>query len=74
VQGARPRHPGDKVPSGRRAFFGFSREAFGTVRVRTDGRRLFVYTDSGLRGMKEAYVYELDDRTGEALPQKLIRP
>jgi beta-lactamase superfamily II metal-dependent hydrolase len=42
-------------------FFGFSRAAFGIVKTRTDGRRLFVYTDSGNVEMKEAYAYALDD-------------
>lgn len=41
-------------------FFAFSRTAFGIVKTRTDGRRLFVYTDSGNVEMKEAYAYELD--------------
>lgn len=41
-------------------FFGFSRAAFGIVKTRTDGRRLFVYTDSGNVEMKEAYAYALD--------------
>jgi beta-lactamase superfamily II metal-dependent hydrolase len=41
-------------------FFGFSRTAFGIVKTRTDGSRLFVYTDSGNVKLKEAYAYELD--------------
>ncbi len=39
-------------------FFGFRRSAFGCVRVRTDGRRLLVFTDSGRRDMKEAYAFD----------------
>ncbi|MCI0345551.1 MAG: competence protein, partial [Chloroflexi bacterium] len=38
-------------------FFAFSRRAFGIVRIRTDGQRLFVFTDSGHDDMKEAYAY-----------------
>ena len=72
VQPARAQHADDDVRPGRAPFFGFSREAFGTVRVRTDGRRLLVYTDSGLSDMKEAYVYTLDT-DGSALPQEPIR-
>jgi hypothetical protein len=41
-------------------FFGFSRTAFGTVKTRTDGRRMFIYTDSGNVKQKEAYAYSLD--------------
>ena len=41
-------------------FFGFSRAAYGIVKTRTNGRRLFVYTDSGNLEMKEAYAYSLD--------------
>lgn len=41
----------------RSTFFAFDRRAFGIVRVRTDGQRLFVFTDSGHDDMKEAYAY-----------------
>jgi beta-lactamase superfamily II metal-dependent hydrolase len=40
-------------------FFAFSRSAFGMVKVRTDGDRLLVYTDSGNVKLKEAYAYEI---------------
>jgi beta-lactamase superfamily II metal-dependent hydrolase len=53
-------------------FFGFSREAYGTVRIRTDGTRLLVYTDSGLADKKEAYAYTLQD-DGTAVPQEILR-
>ena len=53
-------------------FYGFSREAWGTVRVRTDGVRLLVFTDSGLPKMKEAYVFTLG-ADGGATPQEPIR-
>jgi beta-lactamase superfamily II metal-dependent hydrolase len=46
------------VPN-RKAFYSFSRAAFGTVRTRTDGKRLLVWTDSALARMKEAYVFDL---------------
>ena len=55
----------------RSPFFAFSREAWGTVRLRTDGTRLLVYTDSGDVLKKEAYVYTLDG--AEAIPQEPIR-
>lgn len=38
-------------------FLGFRRTAYGMVRVRTDGQRLLVFTDSGKRDVKEAYAY-----------------
>jgi beta-lactamase superfamily II metal-dependent hydrolase len=41
----------------RPTFFAFDRRAFGIVRVRTDGHRLFVFTDSGHEDLKEAYAY-----------------
>ncbi len=53
-------------------FFGFSRAAYGIVKTRTDGRRLFVYTDSGNVAMKEAYAYQMNaDGTPE--PAEVIR-
>ena len=45
------------VKNRKASFFAFSRRAFGIVRVRTDGHRLFVFTDSGQTDMKEAYAY-----------------
>jgi hypothetical protein len=38
-------------------FFAFRRTAYGIVRVRTDGKRLLVFTNSGQARMKEAYAY-----------------
>ena len=45
----------------RRSFFAFSRSAFGLVRVRTDGERLLVSTNSGQTDLKEAYAYRMED-------------
>ncbi|MBA5873789.1 MAG: MBL fold metallo-hydrolase [Nitrospira sp. CR1.2] len=53
-------------------FYGFSRTAYGLVKTRTDGRRLFVYTDSGNVQMKEAYAYQLDS-SGVPQPVKVTR-
>ena len=48
----------DLPPKKRReTFFAFSRRAFGIVRIRTDGQRMFVFTDSGHDDLKEAYAY-----------------
>jgi beta-lactamase superfamily II metal-dependent hydrolase len=43
------------------SFFAFSRAAYGLVLVRTDGRRLLVFTNSGRQDLKEAYAYEMDE-------------
>lgn len=40
------------------SFYAFRRTAFGLVKVRTDGARLLVSTDSGNVKLKEAYAYE----------------
>jgi beta-lactamase superfamily II metal-dependent hydrolase len=49
-------------PKAKKRFFAFSRTAFGIVKVRTDGDRLFVYTNSGQADLKEAYAYEMNDQ------------
>jgi beta-lactamase superfamily II metal-dependent hydrolase len=49
-------------------FFGFRRSAFGCVRVRTDGRHLLVFTDSGRRDFHEVYAYDVDAQ-GEVTPR-----
>jgi hypothetical protein len=46
------------VPT-RKKYFSFSRKAWGTVHVRTDGKRLLVWTDSALERLKEAYCIDL---------------
>lgn len=51
-------------------FFAFSRAAFGLVRVRTDGERLFIYTNSGQADLKEAYAYRMDE-AGEPVPESV---
>ena len=62
----------DKKAAKRGDFFGFSRTAFGIVKTRTNGKRLFVYTDSGNVQMKEAYAYDLDP-SGVLQPARVIR-
>jgi hypothetical protein len=42
-----------------RPFFGFRRTAFGLIRIRTDGERLLVFSDTGKRDVKEAYAYHI---------------
>jgi hypothetical protein len=54
-------------------FFSFSREQYGLVSVRTDGKRLFVFTGSGKADMKEAYLYEVgDDHVTTPLPPQRV--
>ncbi len=62
----------DKKAKARGDFFGFSRTAFGSVKTRTDGKRLFVYTDSGNVEMKEAYAYRLN-ASGIPEPAAVVR-
>lgn len=45
-------------------FFAFSRAAFGIVRVRTDGERLLVFTNSGQADLKEAYAFSMQAVAG----------
>ena len=66
------RHTDAKKAAKRGAFFGFSRTAYGIVKTRTDGKRLFVYTDSGNVKLKEAYAYELD-ASGVPQPVPVVR-
>ncbi|MET0636594.1 MAG: MBL fold metallo-hydrolase [Chitinophagaceae bacterium] len=48
----------NKTPS--KSYFGFSRSAFGIVHVRTDGKRMLVFTHSGKKNAKEAYAYTIE--------------
>ena len=43
------------------SYFGFSRAAYGIVKIRTNGQRMLVYTNSGKDDMKEAYAFEVDE-------------
>jgi hypothetical protein len=52
-------------------FFAFSRTAFGIVKLRTDGKRLLVYTNSGVARLKEAYAYRIND-DGIPIPQQVV--
>ena len=59
-------------PNPGRSFFGFERTAYGLVHIRTDGRRLLVYTDTGKRDLKEAYAFEAKTM-GRPEPVAVIR-
>lgn len=53
-------------------FFAFSRTSFGIVKMRTDGKRLLVYTNSGNVKLKEVYAYTLDNK-GLPVPAAVIK-
>lgn len=54
------------------SFFAFRRTAYGQVRLRTDGKRLLVYTNSGQSDMKEDYAF-VADAPGETKPVEVIK-
>lgn len=47
------------VDPGDGPFFVFTREAWGTIHVRTNGHRLLVWADSAREGLKEPYAFDL---------------
>jgi len=50
--------PSATQPKG--SFFAFSKTAYGIVHVRTDGKRILVFTHSGQKDLKEAYSYTVE--------------
>jgi beta-lactamase superfamily II metal-dependent hydrolase len=56
-------------------FYAFERTAFGLVRVRTDGERLLVFTNSGQVDLKEAYAYRMavDAQDNIPVPDTVVR-
>lgn len=57
------------IKKNQRSFFAFKRSNFGLVKIRTDGKRMLVYTNSGQTKLKEAYAYEIAD--GKPRPVKV---
>jgi len=55
-----------EIKKNKRSFFAFKRSNFGLVKIRTDGKRMLVYTNSGQTKLKEAYAYEIKD--GKPVP------
>lgn len=51
-------------------FFAFRRTAFGIVKIRTDGDRLVVFTNSGRKDLKESYAYSMD-QAGVPHPERV---
>ena len=58
-----------EIKKNKRSFFAFRRSNFGLVKIRTDGQRMLVYTNSGQTKLKEAYAYEMQD--GKPVPVKV---
>ena len=52
-------------------FYAFRRTAFGAVKIRTDGERLLVYTNSGQKDLKEAYAFRMDPPTAVGEPDRV---
>ena len=53
-------------------FFAFSRTAYGIVHVRTDGKKILVFTHSGQKDLKEAYVYIIENAGDIPVRQDVI--
>ncbi len=63
---------GKKPDDREKDFFAFRREAYGIVRVRTDGERLLVFTNSGQARLKEAYAFTAE-KPGEVKEAKVVK-
>lgn len=56
-----------------RQIYAFSRTAYGSVQVRTNGKKLFVFTNSGQRELKEAYSFMIDENGNVERKNVVIR-
>jgi hypothetical protein len=54
------------------SFFAFRRTAYGIVRIRTDGERLLVFTNSGQDRLKEAYAFTAS-APGQVTPAEVLK-
>jgi beta-lactamase superfamily II metal-dependent hydrolase len=63
-----------KPPAGKKnpEFFAFSRTAYGVVHVRTDGKKILVFTHSGQKGLKEAYSFLIENEGDEPVRQDVV--
>jgi len=63
-----------KQPAGKVApeYFGFSRTAYGIVHVRTDGKKILVFTHSGQKDLKEAYCFKIENDGDLPVRQEVI--
>ena len=48
----------DKKAKGK-TIYAFSRTAYGVVHIRTDGKKILVFTHSGQKDLKEAYAFDI---------------
>ena len=55
----------------RKRFFAFSRTAFGIVKVRTNGKRLLIFTNCGIDDKKEVYAFTAA-RVGKLIPVEVV--
>jgi hypothetical protein len=53
-----PLHHKTQLSKRKGEFFAFTRKSFGIVKLRTDGKRLLVYTYSGREDLQEAYAFD----------------
>ena len=58
-----------EIAKNKKSFFAFKRSNFGLVKIRTDGKRMLVYTNSGQTKLKEAYAFEIEN--GKPKPTKV---
>ena len=72
TEGKKPDGSGDPSKKKGKTFFGFKREQFGIVHVRTDGTRVLVYTNSGRKDMKEAYAFKVAP-DGKITPDDVVK-
>jgi hypothetical protein len=64
---AKPHETGKPV-----SFFAFERTNFGIIHVRTDGKRVLVFTHSGKRGLREAYRFTVDANHNVSFAQDVV--
>lgn len=53
-------------------FFAFSRTAYGIVHVRTNGKKILVFTHSGQKDLKEAYSFTIANEGDEPVRQDVV--
>jgi beta-lactamase superfamily II metal-dependent hydrolase len=68
---AYPTEERGEPPDLERPFFGFRRAAWGLVKVRTDGERLLVFTNSASARLKEAYAFVME--AGAPAPARVVK-
>lgn len=54
------------------SFFAFSKTAYGIVHVRTDGKRILIFTHSGQKDLKEAYAYTVEKTNDKPVRKDVV--